>query len=99
MDETVWCPARLDAYLNLWFSDYEKARDAREREGGYLLPYKKHFFVCLEGAIRSMGLDPEDPDWERVGWDCARPKDIEAYRRLCGKRDRFEAARRAFDAG
>ena len=58
-----------------------------------LLPYKKHFFICPPGAIRSIGLDPDDPDWERVRWDCARPKDEEAYRRLCEKRDKFEAAR------
>lgn len=52
MDETAWCPARLDAYLNRWFSDYGKARDARDREGGYLLPYKKRFFVCQVDLVR-----------------------------------------------
>ena len=90
--ETAWYPDRLDVYLNLWFADYEKARKARESEGGYLLPYENHFFVCPEGAIRSIGLDP---DWEKVGWDCARPKDEEACRRLREKRDKYEAERSA----
>jgi hypothetical protein len=90
---TSWYPSGLDVYLNLWFADHDEARQARETEGGYLLPYRKHFFVCPPGAIRSIGLDPDDPDWERVGWDCARPKDPEAHRRLCEKRDNYEAAR------
>ena len=90
---TAWYPSRLDVYLNLWFASYEEARKAREEEGGYLLPYKKNFFVCPPGAIRMIGLDPDDPDWELVGWDCARPRDEEACRRLCEKRDKFEAAR------
>lgn len=72
---TSWYPSRLDVYLNLWFADYDKAREARRAEGGYPLPYKKHCFVCSAGATRSIGLDPEDPDRERVGWDRARPKD------------------------
>jgi hypothetical protein len=94
VSEKAWYPDRLDVYLNLWFADYETARRAREVEGGFLLPYEHHFFICPPGAIRSIGLDPDDPDWEKVGWDCARPKDPEACRRLCEKRDLFEAAGR-----
>jgi len=36
-------------------------------------PYRHHFFVAEGPAIRYLGLDPEDPDWERIGWTgCAR---------------------------
>jgi hypothetical protein len=35
--------------------------------------------------IESVGLDPDDADWEEIGWDWARPKSREARRRLYGK--------------
>lgn len=60
----------------------------RNRAGGYPLPYRHHFFVCEPGAIEELGLDPADPDWELVDWDCARPKDPEACQRLMAKRKR-----------
>jgi hypothetical protein len=36
-----------------------------------------------------MGLEPEDPDWEKIKWDGAQPADIGAYRRLCEKREQL----------
>jgi hypothetical protein len=32
--------------------------------------------------VDSMGLDPADPDWERIGRDWARPADCAARGRL-----------------
>lgn len=37
-------------------------------------------------GIRELGLDPDDPDWERIEWDWVRPKDSEAWERLREKR-------------
>ena len=37
--------------------------------------------------MRELGLDPEDPDWERIGHDWVRPQDREAWTRLCAKRE------------
>ncbi|MDT4896529.1 MAG: hypothetical protein QOH25_1606 [Acidobacteriota bacterium] len=84
--ETLWCPRTLDVFLNRWFASYEDALESLESEGGYLLPYKHQFFVCQAEAIRAMGLEPDDPDWERINWDGARPVDAEAYKRLHEKR-------------
>ncbi len=56
------------------------------RGGGYLLPYRNQFFVTVAAAIRELGLDPEDPDWERIGRDWVRPRDAEARKRLEEKR-------------
>lgn len=86
--EELWYQPSLDVFLNLWFANYDAARAARETEGGFLLPYKHHFFVCEPGLIKALGLDPNDPDWEMVGWDCARPKDPEAYQRLRAQREK-----------
>jgi hypothetical protein len=86
--DTLWYQTNLDVFLNHWFSTYDEARQARESKGGFLLPYKSHFFVCESEVIRAMGLEPDDPDWEKIEWDCARPVDVQAFRRLCEKRER-----------
>jgi len=52
----------------------------------FLLPYKSHFFVCEADVIRALGLEPDDPDWEKIGWDVAQPADLEACERLRQKR-------------
>lgn len=77
----------MDVFLNRWFVTYEAARAARETEGGYLFPYRHHFFVAPSGAIRELGLDPADPDWERIGWDWVRPLDRAAWERLAEQRE------------
>jgi hypothetical protein len=79
--------SRMDAVLNRWFTSYEEARSSLETEGGYLLPYKAQFFVTEGEGIRELGLDPDDPDWARIGWDWVRPKDSEAWERLKEKRE------------
>ncbi len=84
--EKLWYQPNLDAFLNRWFSHYDEARRALDSEGGFLLPYKKHFFVCEADVIQAMGLDPADPDWEKIGRDGARPQDEDAYQRLREKR-------------
>ena len=87
--DTLWYQSNLDIFLNRWFADYEKAQAARETDGGFLLPYKHHFYICKPEVIRALGLEPDDPDWERIKWDCARPADEEAYQRLREKRERI----------
>jgi hypothetical protein len=92
-DADIWYAPAMDVFLNHWFATYEQALAARQSAGGYLLPYRHHFFVCQAEAIRVMGLDPADPDWQRIGWDGARPADPEAYARLLDRR-RIAAAPR-----
>ena len=77
----------MDAFLNRWFASYEEARASLDADGGYLLPYNDQFFVTVADAIRELGLDPADPDWERIGWDWVRPLDDEARERLRQKRE------------
>jgi hypothetical protein len=76
----------MDAVLSRWFTTYEDAKASLDAEGGYLLPFKNQFFVTQSEAIRELGLDPDDPDWERIGWDWVRPKDGEAWERLKERR-------------
>ncbi|HEY7460774.1 MAG TPA: hypothetical protein VIC59_02710 [Gemmatimonadota bacterium] len=79
---------QLDALLNRWFATYDVARTSLERGRGFLLPYRDHYFVCESEGVRALGLDPDDPDWERIGWDWVKPGDREAWRRLSVKRER-----------
>jgi hypothetical protein len=83
---TVMYVPRMDAILSRWFTVYDEARASLEAEGGYLLPYRRYFFVTTSEAIRELGLDPNDPDWARIGWDWVRPGDPEAWARLRQKR-------------
>ena len=85
----LWYQSTLDVFLNRGFSNYEAARQSLDGEGGFLLPYKKHFFVCEADVIQALGLEPDDPDWERIGRDGAKPKDRDAYERLRDRRTKI----------
>jgi hypothetical protein len=88
----LWYQPNLDVFLNRWFADYDQAKAALENEGGFLLPYQQHYFVCKPDVVSALGLDPEDPDWVKIGHDCARPKDEAAFQRLSEKRERIVRA-------
>jgi len=77
----MWVPG-MAVFLNHWFASYAEARAHLEAEGGFLLPYGTQFFVTCAEAIRERGLDPHDPDWERIGWDWVHPADMMAFQRL-----------------
>jgi hypothetical protein len=76
----------MDVFLNHWFNDYGEARSFHEKDGGYLLPYKEQFVITEPNGIRVLGLDPDDPDWEKIGRDWVKPGDLEAWERLKIKR-------------
>jgi hypothetical protein len=76
----------MAAVLSRWFTTYEEARASREAEGGYLLPYKQQYFITASEGILELGLDPNDPDWARIGWDWVWPRDEEAWERLNARR-------------
>ncbi|MBN1652920.1 MAG: hypothetical protein JXA30_04010 [Deltaproteobacteria bacterium] len=70
------------AYWNIWSASYEEAHAIRADYGGFLLGYRSQFLIVEPYYIEALGLDPEDPDWERIGRDWARPRDREAWTRL-----------------
>ena len=84
-DDALLYPPHCDVFLNNWFASYEEAQAYLREAGGYLLPYKHQFFVCQAGHIEALGLEPEDSDWARIGWDWARPADEGAWERLNAK--------------
>jgi len=78
-------PPRFSARLNIWCASYNEAARVRAEHGGYLLVFKRQFFIAEEGFIEAFGLDPHDADWEQIGRDWARPRDVETRRRLYTK--------------
>lgn len=77
---------RMGAFVNRWFATYAEAAEDHRRDGGFLLPYRRQFFVTVAEAVRELGLDPNDPDWARIGRDWVHPADVEGHLRLCRAR-------------
>jgi hypothetical protein len=73
------------AFLNRWFKDYGQARSSLAHYGGYLFSYRDQYFICESGFIEALGLNPEDPDWQKIGWNCVEPADAAAWERLLTK--------------
>ncbi|MEQ8672528.1 MAG: hypothetical protein RLP44_25040 [Aggregatilineales bacterium] len=82
---TMLYPQRCASFINEWHASYEIASTELGRSGGYLLPYKSQFFICEAEYIERLGLDPDDPDWERIGYNWVQPADQEAFARLDSK--------------
>jgi hypothetical protein len=73
---------RCAGHINRWYKTYEEAAADRGSSGGYLLAYKRQYVVVDRHFIESLGLDPDDLDWEALGFDWVRPKSVAARSRL-----------------
>jgi hypothetical protein len=72
-------------HWNIWSASYDEARTIRSEHGGYLLPYKHQFVIVDRYFIETLGLDPDDADWEAIGRDWVKPASMEARERLYAK--------------
>ena len=72
-------------FLHKWFANYIEAKAELKINGGFLLPYKKHFFICETEYIQYLGLDSHDADWKLINYDWAQPSDQKASERLYRK--------------
>jgi hypothetical protein len=79
---TLLSPPRCSGHLNRWYVSYDEAATDRQASRGYLLAYRRHYFVVDRYYIETLGLDPDDPDWEEMGFDWARPSSGAARARL-----------------
>jgi hypothetical protein len=76
-------------FLNKWFVSYAEAKLQLQTDGGFLLPYKKQFFICDANYIAQLGFDPADTDWNFIEHDCANPVNKAASERLYKKKWKF----------
>lgn len=82
---TLLSPANANVHWNIWSASYDEARTIRDECDGYLLAYKRHFFIADRHYVAMLGLDPDDPDWARIDRDWVRPGDMDARTRLYAK--------------
>ena len=64
--------------------DLKTAKEAIESRQRTLLGGS--LFVTSPEGVRELGLDPDDADWARIGWDWVRPLDAVAWERLRARR-------------
>lgn len=81
----IFCPQPSSAHWKTWYASYEEALSHLEEGEGFLLPYRKQFFICDIHWIERLGLRAEDPDLDRVGRNFVEPKDREAWQRVVKK--------------
>ena len=82
---TLLYPKWGHVHWNIWSASYDEARAIREQHGGYLLAYRRHFFITDRHFIQTLGLNPDDPDWQLIGRDWVKPARSDARERLYGK--------------
>ena len=70
------------AYWNIWSASYDEAEAIRRDHGGILLAYRRQFLIVEPPYIEHLGLEPDDPDWDRMGRDWVRPADRAAWTRI-----------------
>ncbi|MET3106621.1 hypothetical protein AAKU67_001331 [Oxalobacteraceae bacterium GrIS 2.11] len=69
-------------FLNQWFANYAVAKDYQREHGGFILPFKKQCSLCTAEYIANLGFDPNDTDWQLIGYDWVHPADAMARQRL-----------------
>ena len=82
---TLLYPSGAEVHWNIWSASYMEAAAIRADHGGYLLAYRRHFFIADRHFIATLGLDPDDPDWKRIDRDWVKPARPDARERLYGK--------------
>jgi hypothetical protein len=85
----------VGGYLNSWFANYPEAKSYLQATGGFLLPYKKQFFICNANYIKQIGFEPDDPNWKLIGYDWVVPDDKKAWQRLYKKWSQSKGGRHA----
>ncbi len=61
------------SYLNIWFNNYEEAKEYHTIHGGYLLQFRKDFAVCTHDYIHAIGLSAFEKEWAAMGYDWVKP--------------------------
>ena len=79
------CPMNCSAHLNHWCKTYLEALSFQKQHRGYLLAFRNQYLVVDRYYIESLGLDPDDRDWQALGFDWVRPRDVAARTRFYAK--------------
>lgn len=70
------------AHLNHWFASYQEAKAHLMSFRGFLFPFKSQFVVVDRDFLKDLKLEPDHPDWAKIGFDWEKPDCITAFVRL-----------------
>ncbi|GMW02808.1 MAG: hypothetical protein AMXMBFR84_39440 [Candidatus Hydrogenedentota bacterium] len=90
--DTLWSPPNSSAYWHNWCRNHDEARDYLAESGGYLLPALGQCFIADRGYIEFLGLNPDDPRWELIGFDVMEPANRSACDELIAEREKIRLA-------
>lgn len=85
--DVLWCPPDTSAFWHNWCKTHEEARRYLDVNGGYLLTAHGKWFIAERGYIEWLGLDPDDPRWDAIGFDVHAPRDKKACEELVAQRE------------
>lgn len=80
-------------FLNNWFASYQEAKAHQNNFQGFLLPYKKQFFICDADFINFIGFDADNPDWSLIAYDWIKPANTKSWSRLNKQLKQLKRAR------
>jgi len=73
------------SFLNVWFNNYEEAKQYQKDNGGYLLQYRKDYAISRKEYIEAIGLGNMEEEWLAIGFDWAKPASKAAWDKLFEK--------------
>lgn len=84
---SFWHAPRTGMLLNLWFSSYVQAQAVLQQLGeGFLLPYRRQYFIVQAPFIEALGVNPADPGWAAAGHDLVAAYGTPVWRGLAWQR-------------
>lgn len=69
-------------HWNHWFATYNEAKDHLTAFQGFLFPFKNQFVVVDGDFLKDLELEPDHPDWAKIGFDWEKPNCMTAFVRL-----------------
>lgn len=69
-------------HWNHWFATYHEAKAHLMAFQGFLFPFKNQFVVVEGDFLQDIKLDPDHPDWAKIGFDWEKPDCMAAFVRL-----------------
>ncbi len=92
-EEDCLYPQTWSSHFNTWYARYDEAKEHLTKTGGYLLRYRRHYFICEIGYIQALGLSEFEEEWERIGYDWVQPADKESWNRIFHEAEKQYLAR------
>lgn len=70
------------AHWNHWFATYDEAKAHLLAFQGFLFPFNNQFVVVEGDFLKDLKLDPDHPDWAKIGFDWVKPNCMASFARL-----------------